>query len=94
MKDRIVALRQQHPGQYQNASAIRTNAMKFLPNYFRKGQLEKIFFLFPVSLCCAGVTDERPGQIPCQKCRGLKWEGARVKTPMPECCGFQGSVPS
>ncbi|GAB4823506.1 hypothetical protein N2152v2_010552 [Parachlorella kessleri] len=47
VKDRIVALRQQHPGKYQNASAIRTNAMKYLPNYFRKGQLEKIFFLFP-----------------------------------------------
>jgi len=24
-----------------------TNAMKFLPNYFFKGQLEKMFFLFP-----------------------------------------------
>eukprot|EP01126_Amoeba_proteus_P053831 TRINITY_DN6580_c0_g2_i3.p1 TRINITY_DN6580_c0_g2~~TRINITY_DN6580_c0_g2_i3.p1 ORF type:complete len:127 (-),score=22.99 TRINITY_DN6580_c0_g2_i3:77-457(-) len=24
-----------------------TNAMKYLPNYFYKGQLEKLFFLFP-----------------------------------------------
>jgi len=30
-----------------NVSVIRTNAMKFLPNYFRKGQLEKMFFCFP-----------------------------------------------
>lgn len=34
------------PSQH-NVSVIRTNAMKFLPNYFRKGQLEKIFFCFP-----------------------------------------------
>jgi tRNA (guanine-N7-)-methyltransferase len=26
---------------------LRTNGMKFLPNYFRKGQLTKMFFLFP-----------------------------------------------
>jgi tRNA (guanine-N7-)-methyltransferase len=26
---------------------LRTNAMKYLPNYFEKGQLEKMFFLFP-----------------------------------------------
>lgn len=25
--------------------------MKYLPNYFRKGQLTKMFFLFPVSFC-------------------------------------------
>lgn len=42
-------LRREHPGQYQNVSVLRTNAMKFLPNYFRKGQLEKMFFLFAVS---------------------------------------------
>ncbi|TIA92384.1 hypothetical protein E3P99_00684 [Wallemia hederae] len=34
-------------GAYQNASVIRANAMKFLPNFFHKGQLKKIFFLFP-----------------------------------------------
>lgn len=34
-------------GGYQNASVIRANAMKFLPNFFEKGQLKKIFFLFP-----------------------------------------------
>lgn len=45
--DRIQALRQNHPGQYQNVSVIRTNAMKHLPNYFTKGQLSKMFFLYP-----------------------------------------------
>lgn len=45
--DRIQALRQAHPGQYQNVSVIRTNAMKHLPNYFTKGQLSKMFFLYP-----------------------------------------------
>ena len=46
--ERILALRQQHPGQYRNASVVRTNAMKFLTNYFHKGQLTKLFFLFAV----------------------------------------------
>lgn len=45
--DRIAALREQKPGEYQNVACIRTNAMKYLPNYFEKGQLKKIFFLYP-----------------------------------------------
>eukprot|EP01132_Coremiostelium_polycephalum_P004293 gene4293-5368_t len=46
--DRIKKLREQKEGgAYQNISVIRTNAMKYLPNYFEKGQLQKIFFLFP-----------------------------------------------
>lgn len=45
--DRIKALRSQYPGQYQNIACLRTNAMKYLPNFFRKGQLKKIFFLYP-----------------------------------------------
>jgi tRNA (guanine-N7-)-methyltransferase len=45
--DRIRALREQCPGQYTNISCLRTNAMKYLPNYFRKGQLSKMFFLYP-----------------------------------------------
>eukprot|EP00887_Chlorella_sp_A99_P007960 scaffold12.g7960.t1 len=47
VRERIRALRQQHPGRYANAGVVRTNAMKFLPHYFHKGQLEKLFFLFP-----------------------------------------------
>ncbi|XP_031781602.1 tRNA (guanine-N(7)-)-methyltransferase [Nasonia vitripennis] len=45
--DRIEALRSQHPGQYGNIACVRTNAMKYLPNYFHKGQLKKMFFLYP-----------------------------------------------
>ncbi|CAB0042259.1 unnamed protein product [Trichogramma brassicae] len=45
--DRIASLRLLHPGQYGNIACIRTNAMKYLPNYFKKGQLKKMFFLYP-----------------------------------------------
>uniref|UniRef100_A0A8D8ZR08 tRNA (guanine-N(7)-)-methyltransferase n=1 Tax=Cacopsylla melanoneura TaxID=428564 RepID=A0A8D8ZR08_9HEMI len=45
--DRIAALRSQNEGQYENIACIRTNAMKYLPNYFHKGQLTKMFFLYP-----------------------------------------------
>jgi tRNA (guanine-N7-)-methyltransferase len=69
---RIEALRQENPGQYQNAACLRfvccfssfvyfpflklsfsfplffrTNCMRYLPNFFHKGQLEKIFICFP-----------------------------------------------
>lgn len=47
VNDRIIALRQKHPGQYTNIACIRSNAMKYLPNFFLKGQLSKMFFLFP-----------------------------------------------
>ncbi|GAB4858851.1 hypothetical protein Ancab_010328 [Ancistrocladus abbreviatus] len=47
VKERILALRTTHPGQYQNISVVRTNSMKYIPNYFEKGQLSKMFFLFP-----------------------------------------------
>jgi tRNA (guanine-N7-)-methyltransferase len=40
VRDRIDALRQQHGGdKYQNISVIRGNAMKYLPNFFEKGQV-------------------------------------------------------
>lgn len=42
-KDTIAA-----PGvDYQNVSCIRANTMKFLPNFFAKHQLRKIFLCFP-----------------------------------------------
>ncbi|PRT52835.1 tRNA (guanine-N(7)-)-methyltransferase [Wickerhamiella sorbophila] len=49
VEDRIIALRQQNIDSkgYGNISVLRGNAMKFLPNFFEKGQLEKIFFCFP-----------------------------------------------
>ncbi|CAO3651646.1 unnamed protein product [Cunninghamella blakesleeana] len=47
--ERIKALRIQNAekDEYQNVSIMRMNAMKFLPNFFEKAQLSKIFFLFP-----------------------------------------------
>ncbi|ODV59962.1 tRNA (guanine46-N7)-methyltransferase ASCRUDRAFT_76879, partial [Ascoidea rubescens DSM 1968] len=51
VEDRILALRTKHLNEpinnYQNISVLRGNAMKFLPNFFKKSQLEKIFFCFP-----------------------------------------------
>ena len=47
VKERCKALCQHHKGVYDKISCIRTNSMKFLPNFFRKGQLSKLFFLFP-----------------------------------------------
>lgn len=44
---RIVASRKDHPGNYQNCSVMRTNSMKFLPHYFPKASLNKVFFCFP-----------------------------------------------
>lgn len=45
--DRIVALRQLHPDKYENIACLRTNAMKYLPNFFAKNQLSKMFFMYP-----------------------------------------------
>ncbi|KAG7194616.1 tRNA (guanine-N(7)-)-methyltransferase (tRNA(m7G46)-methyltransferase) [Scheffersomyces spartinae] len=49
VEDRIIALREQnqHTNGYQNISVLRGNAMKFIPNFFHKGQLQKMFFCFP-----------------------------------------------
>lgn len=47
VQDRIRSLRTAEPGAYQNIACLRSNAMKYLPNFFTKGQLRKMFFLFP-----------------------------------------------
>ncbi|KAI0204601.1 putative methyltransferase-domain-containing protein [Astrocystis sublimbata] len=49
VEHRIAALRTQNPdtGLYQNIGCLRANTMKFLPNFFRKGQLTKAFICFP-----------------------------------------------
>lgn len=39
VQDRIKSLRASQPGSYQNIACIRSNAMKFLPNFFFKGQV-------------------------------------------------------
>jgi tRNA (guanine-N7-)-methyltransferase len=40
-------MRNENPGKYENIWVEQSNAMKYLPHYFKKGQLEKIFFMFP-----------------------------------------------
>lgn len=45
VQDRIKALRVQHPGKYDNIACIRSNAMKYLPNFFKKGQVITICIL-------------------------------------------------
>jgi tRNA (guanine-N7-)-methyltransferase len=47
--DKIKAMRNQNLNTklYQNIGCLRTNSMKYLPNFFCKGQLFKLFFCFP-----------------------------------------------
>jgi tRNA (guanine-N7-)-methyltransferase len=49
VQERIKALRvkEGNEGLYQNAACLRANSMKFLPNFFKKHQLSKIFLCFP-----------------------------------------------
>lgn len=49
VEDRIIALRSQNVKThgFQNINVLRGNAMKFIPNFFQKGQLSKMFFCFP-----------------------------------------------
>jgi tRNA (guanine-N7-)-methyltransferase len=39
------------PAPYTNLGFVRTNAMRFMPNYFTKASLKKLFFCFPGSYC-------------------------------------------
>jgi len=58
VQEKIKALRSQQaptaadttttiPGSWANISALRTNSMKFLPNFFARSQLHTLFFCFP-----------------------------------------------
>ncbi|KAK4190748.1 putative tRNA methyltransferase [Podospora australis] len=49
VEDRIKVLRHQNKdtGLYRNAGVLRANTMKFMPNFFKQGQLSKIFICFP-----------------------------------------------
>lgn len=44
---RVLEMRKDYPGSYGNVAFDRTNAMKYLPNYFERGSLEKLFFCYP-----------------------------------------------
>lgn len=46
-RQRVLEMRKEYPGNYGNIAFERTNAMKYLPNYFTKGSLEKLFFCYP-----------------------------------------------
>lgn len=49
VEERIRALRESNAdtNKFKNCAVIRANSMKFLPNFFKRGQLEKMFFCFP-----------------------------------------------
>lgn len=49
VQQKISALRSSHAdsGIYQNIACLRANTMKFMPNFFKKAQLSKIFLCFP-----------------------------------------------
>ncbi len=80
VQEKIRALRAQNEdkGLYRNIGCLRANTMKFLPNFFRKSQLSKIFICFPdphfknrkhkqrivsVTLCSEYAFVLRPGGI-------------------------------
>ena len=47
VRERIASLREKKTkGSYDNIGVINMNAMKHLPNFFLKGQLEALFFLY------------------------------------------------
>lgn len=46
VRDRIQSLRATEPGSYQNIACLRSNAMKYLPNFFSKGQVSNCICLF------------------------------------------------
>lgn len=49
VQEKVKAVRAQNAATnaFQNAACIRANTMKFLPNFFQKAQLGKIFLCFP-----------------------------------------------
>ena len=44
---KIQASRESKSGEFKNISVLRTNSMRHITNYFRKGSLDKIFICFP-----------------------------------------------
>lgn len=62
---RIRALRQEKPGQYENASVLRTNSMKYLPNFFPKASLAKLFFAFLILILSEKIMDGGSSRCDC-----------------------------
>lgn len=46
-QQRVREMRQSYKGSYGNVAFERTNVMKYLPHYFSRGSLEKLFFCYP-----------------------------------------------
>lgn len=46
-QQRVKEMRRLYAGSYGNLAFDRTNVMKYLPNYFARGSLEKLFFCYP-----------------------------------------------
>ena len=46
-RQRVLQMREEYKGEYGNIAFERTNVMKYLPNYFGKASLEKMFFCYP-----------------------------------------------
>eukprot|EP01138_Halocafeteria_seosinensis_P012035 gb/GECG01012300.1/.p1 GENE.gb/GECG01012300.1/~~gb/GECG01012300.1/.p1 ORF type:complete len:292 (+),score=45.11 gb/GECG01012300.1/:1-876(+) len=44
---KILSARKENPGHYQNLGVLWTNSMRYMPNFFKRGQLSKMFFCFP-----------------------------------------------
>lgn len=49
VRDRIQSLRASEPSSYQNIACLRSNAMKYLPNFFSKGQVN-------ICICCVSLS--------------------------------------
>lgn len=47
VRDLLVSLRRNMPGSFLRTGVLRTNAMKYMPHFIHRGDLEKIFILFP-----------------------------------------------
>lgn len=47
IRDKVIEFLNLHTKDMNNCSVIKTNALLFLPNFFAKNSLEKIFVLFP-----------------------------------------------
>lgn len=48
--ERIKALRANQSDSYDNIACIRTNAIKYLPNFFKKGQVSQLIIIYVVSM--------------------------------------------
>lgn len=46
VQQRVIKIRAENPGKYDNVACVRVNAMKNLPNWFKKGQVLSVRRVF------------------------------------------------